>query len=369
MRTPLRPFEARATASGTDAFRSARRRLTAIYCGILAAIIAVLSLTLYGVHSTDVERLEREGRRERQGRSLPEGLRTVVPPEGAILPGDDGEQEGRLFDRSSDLAIYLRRLGLTILFADLVTLVVGGAASALLAGRTLRPIRAAMEAEKQFFLNAAHDLRTPLAVMKSEAEVALRAGSVSAEEARRLVASSLEEIDRMAVMVEQVLDLARGEQAQTTSSRELMDMAACVRAMVDKAQARAGERGVRLCASASEPAQVRADPVAVQRAVGNLVDNSLAYTPPGGSIEVSVRRAHGHVLVLVEDTGIGIPEEDLPHITEPFFRGDRARGAHTGGAGLGLTIVKSIMDAHGGTLKAARRPTAGTVMTLRFPAA
>ena len=360
----MRRYEARATASGIDAFRSARRRLTAIYCGILAAIIAVLSLTLYGFHATDVDRLEREGRHR-----APEGFRVVVPPGGAIIPGDDGEQEGQLADRASDLAIYLRRLGRTILLADLVTLVVGGAASAFLASRTLRPIRAAVAAEKQFFLNAAHDLRTPLAVMRAEAEVALRAGNVSADEARRLVTSSLEEIDRMAVMVEQVLDLARGDQGEPASSRELVDLAASVRGMVDRAQARASEGGVRLTADAPGEAPVHADPVAIQRAVGNLLENSLAYTPRGGAIQVSVRRAHGHALVQVEDTGIGIAEQDLPRITEPFFRGDRARGAHSGGAGLGLTIVKGIMDAHGGSLEAARRPGGGTVMTLRFPAA
>jgi len=364
MKTPYRRFAARVTASGTDPFRSARWRLTAIYCGILAAIIAVLSLTLYGFHSTDVDRLEREGHH-----GSGEGFRSAVPPEAAMVPGGGSEQEGRLLDRSADLAVYLNRLGRTILLADLVTLVLGGAASAFLAGQTLRPIRAAVDAEKQFFLNAAHDLRTPLAVMRSEAEVALRGGEVSPQEARRLVTSSLEEIDRMAVMVEQVLDLARGAQANGSAPRELVDLALSVRGMVEKTQARAAERGVHLAVNAPGHEQVRADPVAVQRAVGNLLENSLAYTPAGGEIQVSVRRAHGHVLVLVEDTGIGIPEEDLPHITEPFFRGDRARGAHAGGAGLGLTIVKSIMDAHGGTLKASRRPTAGTSMTLRFPAA
>jgi signal transduction histidine kinase len=362
MRMPSRRFAARGTGSVTDPFRSARWKLTAIYTGILAAIIAVLSLTLYEFHSTDVDRLDREGRAsvERQQR--------IAPPEGEIIGPGLPEGEGLRSERSADLAEYLRRLARSILLADLVTLTIGAAASAFLASRTLKPIRAAMDAEKQFFVNAAHDLRTPLAVMRSEAEVALRAGTVTPAEARRLVGSSLEEINRMASMVEQVLDLARGGQPGSASAHVPVDLAALVRGMVEKTQARAVERSVRLTVDAPGEATARADPLAVQRAVGNLLENSLAYTPAGGAIEVSVQKAHGHVEVRVDDTGIGISEVDLPHVTEPFFRGDRARSANSGGAGLGLTIVKSIMDAHGGTLRAARRLSGGTSMTLRFPA-
>ena len=154
----LKRFAGQATGSGPDAFRSARWRLTVVYCAILAAIVSVLSASLYEFHSHDIDRLE-------HGRARP-GFNLSVPP---VDAGDRRERP--------DIAEYFERLGRNILFADLITLVVGGALSALLAGRTLRPIREAVEAEKQFFANAAHDLRTPLAVMKSEAEVALRAGT------------------------------------------------------------------------------------------------------------------------------------------------------------------------------------------------
>jgi signal transduction histidine kinase len=103
--------------------------------------------------------------------------------------------------------------------------------------------------------------------------------------------------------------------------------------------------------------------------VSNVLENSIAYTPAGGRITVEVKHHGSHVVLSVEDTGIGIPAEDLPHITEPFHRGDRARSVHSGGAGLGLTIVKATMDDHRGTLQASSRPGQGTTISLRFPAA
>ncbi len=227
----------------------------------------------------------------------------------------------------TDVAEYLERLGRNILLADLITLLVGGALSALLAGRTLRPIRAAVETEKQFYANAAHDLRTPLAVMRSEAEVALRAHSLGEAEARRLVKSSLEEIDHMSVMVEQMLDLARGA-AKRPAELAPLDLAALVRGTAGKTASRAARAGVRLSISADSPARIRGEAHSLQRAIDNLLENALAYTPAGGTVDVAVEKAHGHVVLRVDDSGIGIPDADLPHITEPFFRGDRARGAH-----------------------------------------
>jgi two-component system, OmpR family, sensor histidine kinase CiaH len=318
-----------------------------MYTAILAAVVAVLSASVYELHWHDVGTLERRGERRQGERAIDGDLPALEPRAG--------------------FAEYLERLGRSILLADLVTICVGGGLSAFLAGRTLRPIRQAVEAEKAFFTNAAHDLRTPLAVMRSEAEVALRGGHALPPEARQVIASSLEEITHMSAMVEQMLDLARSGRRNIAAVTRLIDIAALARGMVEKMAPRADKSGVRLVVEAAGQVLVRGDPVSLQRALGNVLENSMAYTPRGGSVVLRVQRTGGSVTLQCEDTGVGIAAEDLPRITEAFFRGDPARQAHAGGAGLGLTIVKTIVDEHGGTFSAESLPGRGTTITLRFP--
>ncbi len=306
--------------------------------------MAVLSAALYEFHTNDIERIPRE--------------RTRVLPELGGLSLEEGPSFGE----------YLERLGRSILLADVVTIVVGGALSAVLAGLTLRPIRRAVEAEKALFANVAHDLRTPLAVMRSEAEVALREGVLGASEARQVIESSLEEIRRMSEMVDQMLDLARNGRRREGAPLVPLDLAALARSAVERMARRAEAAGLRLSLEADGDTRVHGDLQALDRAVGNLLENALAYTPRGGSINVHVRRQAGSVQLSVQDTGIGISEQDLPHITEPFYRGDRARDMRSGGAGLGLTVVKTTMDEHGGTFRAVSPPGAGTTVTLQLPA-
>jgi signal transduction histidine kinase len=338
-----RRFGVRATGSSAERFRSARLRLTFLYLAIIVFIVAVLSAALYELHAHDV------GSRER-GREVP-----------GLAP------EGRAVVESPSVAEYLESLGRSILLADVITVAVAGGLSWLLATRTLRPIKEAVDAEQELYANAAHDLRTPLAVMRTEAEVALRSGGVTGE-ARQVLESSLEEISRISTMVEQMLDLAR-HGARGARPRGPMDLAEMARALTAKLGLRAASLGIDLVTSAETPARVEGSALDLERAIYNVLEIALAYTPSGGTVKVSVRKSGGEVLLSVTDTGIGIEAEDLPRITEPFFRGDRARGAHAGGAGLGLTIVRSVMEDHRGELLAESAPGRGTTITLKLPVA
>jgi signal transduction histidine kinase len=283
----------------------------------------------------------------------------VAPGESSIAPDAPSLEE------------YLERLGRTIILADIITILAGGGLSSILASRTLRPVKEAVEAEQRFFADAAHDLRTPLAVMQSEAEVALRSGRVDAAEAQRILSSSLEEIERMSMMVEQMLDLARSGSAYPRARAALapVDLAGLARNVAAKMSVRAAERGLKLTITTPPAAAVHGEPRALERAVFNVVENALTYTRTGGSVDVRVAAHGSHVELSVTDTGIGIPPDDLPHITEPFFRGDRARGAHAGGAGLGLTIARTAVEESRGTMRVESTPESGTTVILRFPQA
>lgn len=347
---PLRRFAVRVIGSRADPFRSARWRLTLVYIAILTAIVALLSAALYEFHTHDVSGIEAQ---------------RIRPPVEAFRRA----QGVPIVEDSPSLGEYLESLGRSIILADIVTIVAGGLLSALLAGRTLKPIRRAVDAEKSFYANAAHDLRTPLAVMRSEAEVALRSEHISEDDARTLIASSLEELGHMSAMVEQMLDLARSGRPRRGGALRRLDLSVVACDAVKRMTRQAGERGVRLSVETAGEAVVRGDALSLQRALGNVIENALSYTPRGGTVTVRVARTGAHVDLVVEDTGIGIAEEDLPRITEPFFRGEGARSVNATGAGLGLTIVNSTMDDHGGSLRAASRAGAGTLITLRFPAA
>jgi signal transduction histidine kinase len=345
--TRSRHFAARATGSKADPFRRARLRLTLLYTAILTVIVALLSASLYEFHSHDVGSIGR-------GRIV-----LVVPGESSIAREDPS------------LGEYLERLGRSIILADIITILAGAGLSSILASRTLRPVKEAVEAEQRFFADAAHDLRTPLAVMRTEAEVAIRSGRVDASEAWRILSSSLEEIQRMSAMVEQMLDLARSGSPSGHARAALapVDLAGLARNVAEKMSKRAGEQGLTLRIDAPPAAIVHGDPRSLERAVFNVVDNALNYTRAGGSVDVCVRAHGSHVELSVTDTGVGILPDDLPHITEPFFRGDRARGTHAGGAGLGLTIARTAVEESRGTLRAESTPDIGTTVTLRFPQA
>jgi signal transduction histidine kinase len=341
-----KPFAVQATVSRVDPFRTARLRLTLLYAAIITVIVAVLSAALYEFHAHDVEHFGRD--------------RIVL-----VVPGERG-----IASDAPSLGEYLERLGRSIIFADVITVLVGGALSYVLASRTLRPVKQAVEAEQRFFANAAHDLRTPLAVMRTEAEVAMRSGRADAD-ARRILTSSLEEIDRMSAMVEQMLDLARSGSTSPHGASVLvpLDLAGLARNVAAKMAIRAESRGLKLATEVPPAARINGDPRALERAVFNIVENAISYTPSGGSVTVCVTPHGSHVELSVTDTGIGIAPDDLPHITEPFFRGDRARGAHTGGTGLGLTIAQSAVRDNKGTMRADSRPGSGTTVILRFPLA
>jgi len=220
---------------------------------------------------------------------------------------------------------------------------------------------------RRFAADAAHELRTPLTALKGGIEVALRSVR-SPEEYRAVLVSSLEEVDRLVRLAEDLLLLSRAT-AGPEQPRQPVELEPLLLDVLDIGVRLAHDTGVSLRINDTVPCVVPGDPLALRRALLNLLENAIKYTPAGGKVELSLRTADKQALVTVADTGIGIALEQTTRIFEPFVRLDDARSRETGGTGLGLSIARAIVLVHGGTLTVESQPGVGSRFTIRLPLA
>lgn len=213
--------------------------------------------------------------------------------------------------------------------------------------------------------NLAHELRTPINNLMVEADIALSRARTP-EEYQKVIGSNMEEYARLSHIIDSLLFLARADNAQSGFSPAPIDVAREIGDIAEFYSALAADEEVKLTCRGT--ASLLGDPVLFRRAVSNLLSNSLKYTPRGGEIVVSARQAGDRsVEVEVTDNGCGIDGEDLPKIFDRFYRVAAVRQLDPQGSGLGLSIVKAIMDLHGGRVDIASRPGEGTTVRLQFP--
>jgi two-component system, OmpR family, heavy metal sensor histidine kinase CusS len=218
----------------------------------------------------------------------------------------------------------------------------------------------------RFSSDIAHELRTPINNVRGEVEVALSKARPP-EEYREVLGSALEECLRLSRMIDSLLFLARAEHPETQIHREPLDVAGELSAVREFYEAAASDAGVSLDLGVSPGVRAPLDRTLFQRAVGNLIENSLAHTSSGGHIRLEAVRRNGTLRVSVADDGCGIPAEHLPRVFDRFHRVDAARSQNSGGTGLGLAIVKSVAALHGGDSQIESAPGKGTRVTLSFP--
>jgi two-component system heavy metal sensor histidine kinase CusS len=214
----------------------------------------------------------------------------------------------------------------------------------------------------RFSANIAHELRTPISNLMGEAEVAL-GRALTVEELRRVLASNLEECQRLAQLIDSLLFLARTEAASFQIHKSHFDAGKAIDAVIEFYEPLAHENQVELAGTGKT--WIWGDESLFRRAINNLLSNSLKHVESGGSVTVDLRDDSGKSCVTVQDNGSGVPAKDLPHLFDRFYRGENSRNS---GTGLGLSIVKSIMLLHGGTIEISSELGKGTTVTLRFPA-
>jgi two-component system phosphate regulon sensor histidine kinase PhoR len=220
-------------------------------------------------------------------------------------------------------------------------------------------------ASKEFLTSVSHELRTPLSSIKLMLETVIE--SPDDEAADLFLPQALAQVDRLASLVQQLLDQARAESGQMRLNMREVDLEQVAHPIVASFEPQAANKGVHLELIAMRPVRVEADPDRLAQVFVNLIDNALRHTPAGGTVTVELDATGNDAIMRVRDTGVGIPYRDIPHIFERFYVVDRSRTRESGGAGLGLAIVKGIIDAHGGTVMTESMLGAGTLFTVRLP--
>jgi two-component system, OmpR family, sensor histidine kinase CiaH len=331
----LKQFEGWAINLKRNVFLRARLALTLYYVLIMGVIMCVFSLLLYY--------------------SLVSNLSDSLQDKFSTQ-----EQQEEVFLQTSDNFQYVIFLG------DAGALLIIAILSYILAGYTLRPIQRALDDQKQFSADASHELRTPLAIIQSESEVIMRDLNASDNDYKKVVGSTLEEVERMKKIVNDLLIVARSEQ-QADAYTETIDLSSVVRESIAKVKTVAQVRGILLSTDIGDHLYFIGNHNLIEHAILNVLQNSLDYTPEGNSIEVKTFDKDGLGIVKIIDTGIGISPNDLPHVLKRFYKADNSRNRKSSGSGLGLAIVDRVIKDHIGSIDISSIINEGTTVTIKIP--
>jgi signal transduction histidine kinase len=313
-------------------FSRARTRLTILYIGLFSLVIALFSIVFYV------------------------GFATVLAPTFDLAPELTNEQAAEAAYQTT-----VERIGLALLAADVVVVVLVAVAAWVLAERTLRPIREAHARQRRFVADASHEMRTPLAAIRSSAEGAL-ATATTTTELRRSLAVDARFADRLTRITNDLLLLARSDEAPGRR-QDPIDLSVVVAETVEAFSAAHPESPATRMSLATD-VRVSADPTEISRIVANLLDNAVRYGGPNAAPARITTRAEDHeALVEVIDDGPGIAAADLERIFEPFHRVHAAAGGPEG-SGLGLAIARSLAERNGGRLTATSQPGSGATFRL-----
>jgi two-component system sensor histidine kinase CiaH len=333
-------------------FRSALFKLTIAYVTIVMSICVVFSVVLYHVAVTELHTGIYNQYTRWYNEYEPFGLRQPGTP-------------------SQELALRSQHILSQIIYFNLLVLVITSIACYLLARRTLQPIEAAHEQQKRFTADVSHELRTPLTALKMETEVALMDSKAPARELRTTLRSNLEEVERMEILINNLLLLSSMEANKLRTEFTRLDIKDIVGAAIDTVSKLASTKEITI-ASKLENKEVSGDKASLTQLFVILLENAIKYSPDGAAVSVSALRGKGRIIVDIQDKGKGIEHSALPHVFDRFYRADSSRnnaseGSVTQGYGLGLSLAKLIADLHGAEIVLTSTPGSGTSAAVILP--
>ena len=340
MENILRPFVDWVTNLRNNTFFRAKLKLTSFYIATLLIVIIVFSIMLYTLFVNNISsNFEFE---EENYSDIEENSQDII------------------------LSNAINRLKLVLIFTDIgIILIISGLAY-FLAGKTLQPIKKSLDEQKRFISDSAHELRTPLSIMKTGIETSAIEKNQTLKDYKDLNEDLLEEVDKLINMSNDLLFLARSDSAKPEKIQNKINLSSICSNQIKSIQIYANNKGVSLNEDIKKALYIMGNANQINRLVANLLKNAIDYNRKNGEVLLSLKKYKHSIILTVKDTGIGIALDEQKRIFERFYKVDKARSIYEGGSGLGLSIVKEIVDFHKGAIKIISEPGKGTEVIVSF---
>jgi len=336
-------------------FKSARIKITGVYLLIIMLITFTFSSFVY-VNVTRFAQRALEMHERRIETRLGEFRRPEKLPPGFQKPVSE----------ETITQIKINTIYLLIVLNTLVLLVSGGIAY-WFAGKTLEPIEGMTNKQKQFIADATHELKTPLTAMKTYLEVNKRSKKLDTEKMHEIIDSTIEDVDSLTRLTNNLLKQSKYQEYATSQEYETFELNQVINKVLKKLKSKSDTKGL-VVSTDLTTINIKANKQSITELISILVDNAIKFNNKGGSIYIKTEQENKHILITIKDTGIGIPQKDLPHIFDRFYKVDLARTkTEHDGFGLGLSIAKDIVQNHEGAISVESKTNEGTTFCIKLP--